>query len=104
MKSTTTPPLGFRFAVVAGLGLLAGRPTAAQGWLGLAHSNYGGTNTAYVNPSALADSRYRLYLNVVGGDVDFYNTYFQLDLPQRPWQAGFALKKDYLREQSGGGP
>jgi hypothetical protein len=80
------------------------RPTAAQGYAGLALSNYGGTNAAYVNPSAIADSRHRFYLNLVGGDANFYSTYLQLSLAQRPWQDGFSLARKNLTEQGGSGP
>ncbi|TVT38226.1 hypothetical protein FNT36_18670 [Hymenobacter setariae] len=81
------------------LGLLAGQPVVAQGWLGLAQSNYGGTNAAYTNPSAIADSRHRAYLNLGGANANFYNTYLQLDLPQRPWAKGFEFRREYLSEQ-----
>ncbi|TDN39772.1 hypothetical protein A8B98_17530 [Hymenobacter sp. UV11] len=81
------------------------QPAAAQGWLGLAQSNYGGTNSAYLNPSALADSRLSAYLNLGGAGASFYNTYLQLNLPQKPWEAGFSFQKEYLTEQEGsGGP
>lgn len=81
------------------LGLLAARSAVAQGWLGLAQSNYGGTNNAYINPSAIADSRHRAYLNLGGASASFYNTYLQLDLPQTPWAKGFTFQREYLREQ-----
>ena len=55
-----------------------------QGWTGLAHSNYGGTNNVYINPATLADSRHKFYLNVVGGNMNFYNTYLELNLPGQP--------------------
>lgn len=79
--------------------LLGARSAAAQGWLGLAQSNYGGTNNAYINPSAIADARHRAYLNLGGASANFYNTYLQLDLPQRPWAKGFTFQREYLREQ-----
>ncbi|MVN76539.1 hypothetical protein GO988_09410 [Hymenobacter sp. HMF4947] len=77
----------------------AGRPAAAQGWLGISQSNYGGTNSAYLNPSAIADSRYRAYLNLGAAGGNFNNTYLQLDLDKRPWENGFSLKKENLNEQ-----
>ncbi|OGX82480.1 hypothetical protein BEN49_13745 [Hymenobacter coccineus] len=43
-------------------------------------------------------------MNLAGGDVNFYNNYLQLDLPQRPWQEGFSFKKEYLRERLNGAP
>jgi hypothetical protein len=92
----TLPP-GARAGMLL-LGLLAARPVAAQGWLGLAQSNYGGTNNAYLNPSAIADSRHRAYLNLGGANANFYNTYLQLDLPQRPWAKGFTFQREYLSE------
>ncbi|MBJ6141747.1 DUF5723 family protein [Hymenobacter sp. BT559] len=81
------------------VGLLAAQPAAAQGWLGLAQSNYGGTNNVYLNPSTIADARHRAYLNLGGGGANFYNTYVQLDLPQRPWAQGFQFQREYLSEQ-----
>ncbi|AWM32963.1 DUF5723 family protein [Hymenobacter nivis] len=57
-----------------------------------------------MNPSAIADARTSFYLNLVGGDVNFYNDYLQLDLPQRPWQKDFSFKKEYLRERLNGAP
>ena len=95
----------------AGALLLAGgllptmpRPAAAQGWIGLSQSNYGGIHNAYVNPSAIADSRHKLYLSLGGGGLNFYNTYLQLDLPQTPWSEGFRLTDKNLAEQLTGGP
>ena len=103
MKTTPTPRRGRVAAcLLPGLWLLAGpaHPAGAQNWLGLAQSNYGGTNSAYLNPSALADSRLRAYLNLGGVGASFYNTYLQLSLPQKPWEAGFSFQKEYLVEQA----
>ena len=74
-----------------------------QGWIGLANSNYGGTNNLYLNPSSIADSRHKFYLNVAGADLNFYNTYLQLDLPSSPLASGFTFSKNYLHEQLSGG-
>lgn len=98
MKNHSTFLSSTRVSVVL-LGLLAAQPVVAQGWLGLAQSNYGGTNNTYINPSAIADSRHRAYLNLGGAGANFYNTYLQLDLPQRPWAKGFTFQREYLREQ-----
>jgi len=84
--------------------LLSARPAAAQGWVGLTHSNYAGTSAAYVNPSALADSRHGFYLQVVAADVSFDNTYLQLALPGAPWKSGFEFKQEYFRERLDGRP
>ena len=78
-------------------------PVAAQGWIGLTQSNYGGVHNAYVNPSSIADSRHSVFLSVAG-DINFYNTYLQLDLPQAPWKSGFALSSQNLHEQLTSGP
>ncbi len=94
-----------RCLALLGLLLLA-RTGAGQGWIGLANSNYGGTNNVYVNPSGLADARHKVYLNVGAVDFNFYNTYLQLDLPApaREFIDGTRnLRKDYLNEQLSGG-
>ena len=90
--------------LVGGLLALASHPASAQGWVGLTHSNYAGTNAAYVNPSALADARQSFYLQVVAADLNFDNTYLQLALPGAPWSREFEFKKEYLREQLDGQP
>lgn len=87
------------------LGPLAlAQAATAQDYTGLALSNYAGTNAAYVNPSAIADSRHRFYLNVLGLNAAFSNTYLQLNLRQQPWESGFSLTKSDLTEQGGNGP
>lgn len=103
MKTNSTPRRGRVAAcLLPGLWLLVGAgPAAAQGWLGLAQSNYGGTNSAYLNPGASAGSRLRAHLNLGGADASFYNTYLQLNLPRKPWEAGFAFRQEYLVEQGG---
>jgi outer membrane protein OmpA-like peptidoglycan-associated protein len=89
----------------------------AQGWIGLANSNYAGTNNLYINPSTIADSRQKFYINLVGADINFYNTYLQLDLPYTPWAAlrnkvssqyrdangNIVFSENYLKEQLGNG-
>lgn len=83
--------------------LMLPRPARAQDWIGLAQSNYGGTNAAYANPSAIADARHRLYINLGGAGANFNNTYLQLNLPASPWSKGFSLRREDLDEQGGGG-
>jgi outer membrane protein OmpA-like peptidoglycan-associated protein len=89
----------------------------AQGWIGLANSNYAGTNNVYINPSSIADSRQKFYIGLVGADINVYNTYLQLDMPYSPWQVvrgqvgpqyrdasnKVVFQTDYLREQLGNG-
>lgn len=47
----------------------------AQQWLGISSSNYAGTYNIYSNPANIADSRYKFFLNVAGGNVEFTNNY-----------------------------
>lgn len=58
----------------------------AQQWLGISGSNYAGTNSLYNNPANLADSRYKLYLNVVGNDLFFANNYVGWNAPYSVFQ------------------
>jgi len=88
----------------------------AQGWTGLANSNYVGTNGIYQNPSSIADSRQKFYINLAGADFNFYNTYLELNLPYTPWQVvrnsvdnqyrdeygNILFKRDYLKENVNG--
>ncbi|GAA4357873.1 DUF5723 family protein [Hymenobacter saemangeumensis] len=93
------------------------RPAArAQGWVGLANSNYAGTNGLFQNPSAIADSHQKFYISLGGADFNFYNTYLQLDMPYTPWQVvrnkvdnqyrdeygNILFKRDYLKETVNG--
>ena len=91
--------------LLTGLGLAVTAPSAhAQSWLGLAASNYAGTSNVYINPSSIADSRHKIYLNVVGADISFYNTYLELDLPRSPLSSEFRFSKTYFNEQLTGSP
>ncbi len=47
----------------------------AQQWLGISTSNYAGTYSLSVNPANVADSRYKFFLNIAGGNADFINNY-----------------------------
>lgn len=49
----------------------------AQNLLGIANSNYAGTNGLFLNPASIADSKHRFFLNFF--TLDFYvaNNYFQ---------------------------
>jgi hypothetical protein len=47
----------------------------SQQWLGISTSNYSGTYNLAGNPANIADSRYKLFLNLAGGNVDFINNY-----------------------------
>lgn len=50
-------------------------PLFAQQWLGISASNYAGTYSLAANPANVADSRYKFFLNVGGGNIDFSNNY-----------------------------
>lgn len=112
LRSTAWRPLLALIVV-----LTMGRRTAqAQGWTGLATSNYGGTNGLYWNPSSIADSRHRFYVNLAGADVNFYNDYLELATPYTPWQlvrgkvgneyrdgsGNVVFQREYLRETLNG--
>ena len=58
----------------------------AQQWLGISGSNYAGTNFVYNNPANLADSRYKLYINLVGNDLFFANNYVGWNAPYSVFQ------------------
>lgn len=52
-----------------------------QHWLGLSSSNYAGTNALFLNPAHAADSRHKLYLNLIGNDLFLVNNYLRFDAP-----------------------
>ena len=58
----------------------------AQHWLGISGSNYAGTNSVYNNPANLADSRYKLYINLVANDLFFANNYVGWNAPYSVFQ------------------
>lgn len=47
----------------------------AQQWLGIVTSNYAGTYSLYPNPANVADSRYKFFINIAGGNAEFTNNY-----------------------------
>jgi hypothetical protein len=69
-----------RFLIVV-IGTLACISGYAQHWLGLSSSNYAGTNALYLNPAHAADSRHKLYINLVGNDFFVINNYLRYDAP-----------------------
>ena len=58
----------------------------AQQWLGISGGNYAGTNSVYNNPANLADSRYKLYVNLVGNDLFITNNYAGWNAPYSVFQ------------------
>lgn len=53
------------------------RITHAQHLLGIANSNYAGTNGLYLNPASIADSKHRFFLSLFTIDWHVANNYFQ---------------------------
>ncbi|MBI3232692.1 MAG: TonB-dependent receptor, partial [Bacteroidetes bacterium] len=53
----------------------------SQSWLGLANTNYGGTNSMYFNPSNIADNRYYFYMNLASMNANLSNNYVELKTP-----------------------
>ncbi len=93
-------PLG-QLGILLGL-LGGGLPTAyGQGWSGIGASNYAGTNALPLNPSSIADSRYRLYINVAGADVNLYNNYLKVNAPYGLWPLAFNNVQNRYRNAEG---
>lgn len=86
--------------------------------MGVAPTNYGGTHSLYLNPSAAADSRYRVYVNLGAANFHFNNDYAQWvgpfkltrlltgSVPQefRNSDGSVALQPQYFRERLDGQP
>jgi len=53
----------------------------SQQWLGISASNYSGTYGMYANPANVADTRYKVFLNVAGANVDFINNHAKWGAP-----------------------
>ncbi len=58
----------------------------AQYFQGFVSSNYAGTNGMYFNPATLADTRYRVYVNVASMNLNFANNYAEAKLPYSSYQ------------------
>ncbi|MFN8348474.1 MAG: DUF5723 family protein [Spirosomataceae bacterium] len=69
-----------RFLIVC-FGLISLLPAQAQHWLGISSGNYAGTNALFLNPAHAADSRHKLYINLVGNDFFLINNYLRYDAP-----------------------
>jgi hypothetical protein len=62
--------------------LLINFKSFSQYQLGVSTGNYAGTNGMYLNPSSIADSRYKVYINLAGLDHNITNDYIK-------WQSSF---------------
>lgn len=83
----------------------------AQHLLGLAGSNYAGTNALYLNPASIADSRLGFHLNLFNLNANFATTYFYYNdiksLPsgfQNALDGGDAFERQSIRERLDGKP
>jgi hypothetical protein len=56
----------------------------SQNFLGIAGSNYSGTNSLATNPANVVDTRQRIFINLAGAGIDFQNNYVR-------WNAPFSL-------------
>ncbi|RDB03098.1 DUF5723 family protein [Runella aurantiaca] len=70
-----------RCLLVIIVGILSCLSAQAQHWLGLSSSNYAGTNALFLNPAHAADSRHKLYINLIGNDFFLINNYLRYDAP-----------------------
>ena len=61
--------------------LVVSSASDAQHLLGLTPSNYAGTNALAHNPAFVADTRYKLYVNLVGNDISLINNYLSYTAP-----------------------
>ncbi len=59
--------------------LLSGFAAHAQYNLGVSTGNYSGLNSAYLNPAALADGKYKLYVDIVGMNAGIDNNLGKLE-------------------------
>lgn len=65
--------------------LLSTSKIHAQQWLGISGSNYAGTYSTTANPANVVDTRYKVYVNLVGNDFFVSNNYLGWDAPYSYW-------------------
>jgi outer membrane protein OmpA-like peptidoglycan-associated protein len=75
-----------------------------QHLLGMANSNYAGTNGLYLNPASIADSRHSFYVNFFTVDAHIANNRFSWQGPNFPsWLInGDEFREEYLKERPSG--
>lgn len=79
----------------------------AQQLLGIANSNYAGTNGIYMNPSSIADSRHGFYFNLFTFDGMLTNNYLRYsgpNLAESLVNDDFGKDNEYLQERLNGKP
>ena len=69
-----------------------------QDMWGIANSNYAGNFAIDINPSSMAVSPIKYELNILSGNMTFYNNY--LYLPKGKMSVGKFFKADYLKMHS----
>ncbi|WP_128396983.1 DUF5723 family protein [Botryobacter ruber] len=97
-------PLTVSFAAVL-LARVFSPETADAQQLGLANTNYGGTNSLYTNPSAIADARHSFYLNLFSADAGITNDYLRYEAPVsifKLFKDEMEFKDEYIKENLNG--
>ncbi|RDV13090.1 hypothetical protein DXT99_21595 [Pontibacter diazotrophicus] len=98
----------FKFVLSVVLLAKALAPDTAQAQqLGIANSNYAGTNSLYTNPSAIADSRHGFYLNLFSAEAGVTNNYLSYDAPfslYKAFKEELEITEEYLKEDLNGKP
>lgn len=98
------------------MGCLFLSKSQAQQLLGIANSNYAGTNGISLNPSSIADSRYGFYMNLGTFNTHFMNNYAGYNAPFSPMkyltdrvdkqyeteEGNVVFKSDYVKERLNG--
>lgn len=79
-------PSMLKLVYISFLSLLLPLSSNAQQWLGISGSNYAGTNSLYTNPANIADSRYKVYVNLLGNDLFLTNNFTKWDAPYSVFQ------------------
>lgn len=83
-------------------------PDNAEGQqLGIANSNYAGTNSLYTNPSAIADSRHKFFMNLFSTEFGATNNYLRYDAPVSLFKLiknDMAFESEYIKENLNGKP
>ncbi|MDO1448020.1 DUF5723 family protein [Rhodocytophaga aerolata] len=96
-----------KLLITAASALLGTQYVQAQQLLGIANSNYAGTNGIYMNPSSIADSRYTFHLNMFTFDGLVTNNYLRYSGPNFAESLAnddFGKDNAYLQERLNGKP
>lgn len=72
----------------------------AQNQPSMVWSNYSGVSAVPFNPATIADNRYRLDINIVGGTFSGYNNYIALTGHTLPWYLSNTPAADYILDDT----